>query len=147
MPNNRIRGNQIKDPRTINQNEHEDQADAKRVVPVDELGEFFGTPDNPISVNSGSAAAANPTIFNIDCPLANTEYSQDLPDKTKQFLIKVRDGGAIMKVAFIVGESGSNYITIHPGANHLQLDISVMSKTVYFQLNKPDKLVEILAWY
>lgn len=38
MPNQRIRGNQITDQRTIIQNEHEEQADAKRVLIVDENG-------------------------------------------------------------------------------------------------------------
>lgn len=38
MPNQRIRGNQITDPRTITQNEHEERADAKRVLIVDEDG-------------------------------------------------------------------------------------------------------------
>ena len=40
MPNQRIRGNQITDQRTIVQNEHEERADAKRVTPVDKNGEF-----------------------------------------------------------------------------------------------------------
>lgn len=147
MANNRIRGNQVKTPATITQNEHEDAADARRVVPVDEGGEFFGTPGNPINVTAGLASASNPVIYNVECPIADTEYSQLLPDNTKQFLIKVRDGGAIMKVAFVENESDVNYFTIHPGANHLQLDVAIDSKTIYFQLNQPGKVVEILAWY
>lgn len=147
MGNNRIRGNQVKTPATIKQNEHEDNADARRIVPVDQDGEFYGTPENPINVTAGGAAASNPLIFNVPCPLANTEYSQALPEKTKQFLIKVRDGQAIMKIAFSPGESDTKFFTVHPGANHLQLDVSMSSKTVYFTLSKPDKVVEILAWY
>lgn len=147
MPNQRIRGKQITDPRTITQNEHEDKADARRVLPVDQDGEFFGTPENPISVNSGSAASANPIIFNVDCPDADTEYSQALPDKTKQFLIKVRGGRAIMKVAFSETESSTNYITVDPGVSYKTTDISVIGKNVYFQLNSPGKVVEIIAWY
>ena len=38
MPNQRIRGNQITDPRTITQNEHDERSDAKRVLIVDEDG-------------------------------------------------------------------------------------------------------------
>lgn len=49
MPNQRIRGNQITDQRTIVQNEHEEQADAKRVTSVDKNGEFHDA-DNPAPV-------------------------------------------------------------------------------------------------
>jgi hypothetical protein len=51
MPNQRIRGNQITDPRTITQNEHEEKADAKRSILVDENGNAI-TPANPLPVDA-----------------------------------------------------------------------------------------------
>lgn len=50
MPNQRIRGNQITDQRTIIQNEHDEKSDSKRVLIVDEDG-------NPI--NSGNPLPTN----------------------------------------------------------------------------------------
>lgn len=47
MPNQRIRGNQITDQRTIIQNEHEERADAKRVLVVDQDGNPI-TSSNPL---------------------------------------------------------------------------------------------------
>jgi hypothetical protein len=47
MPNQRIRGNQITDQRTIIQNEHEEKADAKRVLVVDQDGNPI-TSSNPL---------------------------------------------------------------------------------------------------
>ena len=51
MPNQRIRGNQITDQRTIIQNEHEERADAKRVLLVDEDGNAVSE-TNPLPTNA-----------------------------------------------------------------------------------------------
>jgi hypothetical protein len=62
MSNNRIRGNQIKDPRTITQNEHEDSADAKRVIPVGLDGQISGTVTNPIYVRLSDGSISIGTV-------------------------------------------------------------------------------------
>ena len=51
MPNQRIRGNQITDQRTIIQNEHDEKSDAKRVLIVDENGNPVNE-DNPLPTNA-----------------------------------------------------------------------------------------------
>jgi hypothetical protein len=51
MPNGRIRGNRITDQRTIIQNEHEESADAKRVLIVDENGNPINA-SNPLPTNA-----------------------------------------------------------------------------------------------
>lgn len=52
MPDQRIRGNQITDQRTIIQNEHEEALDAKRVTLVNEDGDagVGSSPDKPLHV-------------------------------------------------------------------------------------------------
>lgn len=51
MPNQRIRGNQITDQRTIIQNEHDERSDSKRVLIVDEDGNPINS-DNPLHTNA-----------------------------------------------------------------------------------------------
>lgn len=139
--------NQIKTVNTITQREHEDDAAARRVVPVDSGGDFFGTASNPVHVITNSeAAASEPEIFNVPVTLANTEYSQVIPDNTSAILARVRDGNAIMQVAFAAGQSSTNYLTVGMGNNLSVSGVDLVGKTLYFQLSKPGKTVEILIW-
>ena len=145
LPN--IPKNQIKSRNTIEQREHEDDAAARRSILVDKCGDKFGTPENPIYVNPNATAAdSDPLIFNVPAALANTEYSQVIPDNTKAILVRVRDGLGILKVAFISGDSGINYLTVGLGNNLSISGVDLISKTLYFQTNKPGKIIEILAW-
>lgn len=89
-------------------------------------------------------AATTPTIYNVIAAVAGTEYSQGLSTSTKRFTIKVR-GNAVLKYAYVSGESGINYITIGVGA---VADVGGLnfSGTLYFQTNKNTMTVEIEEW-
>jgi hypothetical protein len=99
------------------------------------------------ATTSASAGATTPTIFNLVVPAANTEVSQALPTDTRKFLIKVRDDlGAKMQLAFGSGQSGTTFITVGRGAIYVEDNVVLSSVTLYFQLDRAGKTVEILAW-
>ena len=89
-------------------------------------------------------AGNTPTIYNVSVPLANTEVSQALSSSTKRFLIRVR-GNANLKMAFTLGDSGSNYITVPHGCSYTEDSIN-FTGTIYFQTNVAGQVVEILEW-
>lgn len=147
MAQDKIPKNQVISRNSIEQREHEDNAAARRVTPIDADGDFFGTPTNPIYViNTIGAAASDPEIFNVDATLAGTEYSQVLPDHTSAVLLRVRDGNAKLQLSFNPGESGSNFITVGLGNNFFVSGVDLVGKTIYFQASMPGKVVEILIW-
>jgi hypothetical protein len=148
---NGIPKNQVKSVNTINQSEHEDDADARRVLPIDQFGEYFGTPTNPIFVEgeievNPDAGVDTPTIFNISALLSGTEYSQVIPDGTRKFILKVRGGEAALKIAFSAGGTSTTFLSVSRGANFIISGVSLTSATVYFQVDKPGKIIEILTW-
>jgi hypothetical protein len=109
---------------------------------VDELGI---NADGSIDVNVLNSTSADPFIQNITVAAADTEQSFTFPNKTKRFFMRVRDGMAKMQIAYLVNESTSNFVTINMGCNYSE-DIDMSNKTIYFQINKPNKIVELLYW-
>ena len=85
-----------------------------------------------------------PTIYNVLVLSANTEFSQLLSDSTKRFTIKVRDA-AKLQIAYLPGESGTNFLTIPRGAVYTEDNMS-FSGTLYFQADKAGVTVEIVQW-
>lgn len=144
-----FRNNQIKTRNKIEQDEHCDNADARRVTQVDADGEYAGTAENPINVTGNldiGLGATNVQIFNISVPNANVEYFFPIPNNTKKFEIKIRQGSGIINYAFTPGDSSVNYITIKQGNKEVIEDINFSGKVLYFQTNKDNKVVEIKAW-
>lgn len=88
---------------------------------------------------------AKPTIENTAMTSANTEYSYTFPAGTKKFRIKLRALNALLKVAFVEGESGSNYITI-PYGDHMTVEAKVGGATIYFQSPTASQVAEIQTW-
>lgn len=95
-------------------------------------------------IRARQTAATEPAIYNVSVPLANTEVSQALSPSTKQFLIKVR-GNATLKVAYTLGESGTNYITIPKGSVLVETGLD-FTGTIYFQCDQASQTVEIREW-
>lgn len=88
---------------------------------------------------------SNPVIYNVSCVLANTEYSQALSALCKKVLIRVR-GNAVMRLAFSLGDTSTNYISVPMGCSYTEEAI-IFNGVVYFQTNKPSQTIEILEWY
>lgn len=87
-----------------------------------------------------------PTIANETMTSANTEYSYDIPAGTKRFEIKLRTLNALLKLAFISGESGTNYITIPYGSSYMENDVKAGPLTLYFQSPSSSQTAEIKSW-
>lgn len=98
----------------------------------------------PVTLSTGPSASS-PTIYNVVCILANTEYSQAIADGTNQLTLRAR-GIAKLQVAFASTQSGTNFLTIFPGSVYTVTNINTSSLTIYFQSNKPNTTVEILEW-
>ena len=87
-----------------------------------------------------------PTITNEAITLADTEYSYALPTGTHRVIMQSRLEG-LVKIAYTVGESSTNYWTIFPGQ---QKDIEFLNGstavTLYFQSSKAAQVLEIESW-
>lgn len=121
-----------------------DVADSVRIG--DGTEEVSVSVENRLEVQT-EAGVRTPTIANVSATLANTEYSYALPNNTKRFLIRVREGKAKLQLAYNNGDSGSNYITLELGTSLVE-DSVIMDTgmTLYFQVNKYNQIIEILSW-
>jgi hypothetical protein len=89
-----------------------------------------------------------PYIFNVAMTNEDTEYSQQLPEGTKAFLLKLRGQGASLKYAYISGRSGSEFVTIPTGSPGKYLDGVFLheNRTLYFQSPVASQVAEIEVW-
>lgn len=122
---------------------------AKRVIGVDEFGDFW-TEDNPFPVMDVGQAAIdgikNPYIHNLAIAMANNEYTFAVPATTKKMYIKNR-GNGILKVSFVSGQSNVNFITIHAGSSYAEENLNFNSNlNIYYQSTKVNDIIEILRW-
>lgn len=83
------------------------------------------------------------TTYNVIVLTPNVEVSQPLSDHTKKLQIRCR-GTARIQYAFVVTESGTNFISIPRGKTENIDDID-LTGTLYFQLSDADT-VEISEW-
>lgn len=92
--------------------------------------------------------ASEPSIQNVVMPLADTEYSIELPENTFKFLLKVRDAQGKLKLSWVAGESSTNYITLGLGVIYSEdsLKLKDGSRTLYVQSTKPGLTIEVLSW-
>jgi hypothetical protein len=89
------------------------------------------------------AEAVTPTIYNVACASANTEYSQSL-GSVRKFLIRPRTG--TLKVCFTSGQSGTTFITIPAGSTYSEDLIHPTAITLYFQNDTASTVAEIVTW-
>jgi hypothetical protein len=123
---------------------------AHRVMAVDCIGDPWGK-DNPLPILGTFIASSDaPTVQevqNIPFAAANTEYTITLPDDTKRYQIRVRDDAAKGRIAFVAGETATDYWTLTRGTI---IDSYVMnlpiSSTIYMRLDKPSQVVEVMSW-
>jgi len=89
------------------------------------------------------AEAVAPTLYNVACASANTEYSQALGG-VRKFLIRARTGN--LKVCFTSGQSGSTFVSVPAGTTYSEDLIHPTALTLYFQNDTASTVVEIIAW-
>jgi len=90
----------------------------------------------------GGSVAVAPTIYNVSCPLANTEYSQALPSNTKGFLVKARKN-SVIQFAYVSG--ATEWLTIGMGVSYEDKNFYT-AQTIYFKNSKADEVIEIVAF-
>lgn len=94
----------------------------------------------------GAGPSKNPKVYNIVSPgTANTEFSQALDDTTKQFVIKCRGKGKL-KIAFVSGETTTNFITIEKYASLSQMQLDTTGVVLYLSCDLASETIEILQW-
>jgi len=97
--------------------------------------------------SSSSSSATVGTIANVAVVLANTEYSYTFPTGTKSFLLRDRDADSKLRIAFVSGDTSSNYFTNYPGNIYPGKDLNTGSGfTIYFRSNKANRVIEIESW-
>lgn len=85
------------------------------------------------------------TIHNLTLTVGDYEYSYELPNNTRKFGVRPRDGATI-KVSLTSGESGTNFITVSNGGWWHDLVGLSQQKTIYIQSSEAGSVVEIEAW-
>lgn len=108
--------------------------------------------DNPVllpgirQVQIDSEVYKNPQVKNVAVPTANTEVTYVLPAGTKRFSIKLRTP-ARLQLAYAVGTSGTEYLTIPYGVKYWEDGIdSTTTVTLYFQANVGSNVAELVIW-
>jgi hypothetical protein len=107
-----------------------------------------------IADTSGSAIdpashAGTPVIYNKTCTVADTEYSQALPAKTKKFLVKFRDSSHSGRLAYVTGKVATPvepYVTLWAGAPYNEDLIEPATLTLYVASPTAGAVAEITAW-
>lgn len=95
-----------------------------------------------ILTSLGGSTNTSPVITNINT-LANTEVTINLPSNTKMYILKAR-GNSKIQLAYTVGESNTNFITIWPGAEWKDINL-YQSQSIYIQTTKSD-IIEIVTY-
>jgi len=94
--------------------------------------------------------AARPVIYNLTLSSANTEFSQVLPAGIRKFSIQCRDTSVDIKLAFVEGESGTNFLTVLGNSAYNEDLIHApggFTLTLYVQsTSTASPVVEIVAW-
>ena len=91
------------------------------------------------------ANADTPIIYNVTMTTKDFEYSQALPTNCRKFQIRPRSLTATIKLAYVSGESGTNYETVRSGGLWHDL-VGISGKTLYFQSATAGLVAEIEAW-
>jgi hypothetical protein len=101
---------------------------------------------NADTLNVSSPAVTTATIVNSTLTNANQEYSFTLPANTQRFTLRLRTPG-VLKLSYVVGTSGTNYMTIPPGASLSEDGLATTgSYVLYVQSPQSGAVVELVSW-
>ena len=103
-----------------------------------------GTP-NQSTTNVNITGVTTSDIQNVTIAVANTEQSIVLPANTKRFRVCVR-GSAKLQIAYTATESGTNYISVWPGAFYEETGLDIANLTLYVQASASGEIVEVVSW-
>jgi len=102
-----------------------------------------------LSSLGGVSDATTPTVYNVIMTLADTEYSQLLPDNTKIVEFRCQDTGFATRFAYVTGKVAAPtapYRTLGAGESKTLDGLDLTSKTLYFACGDAGKVMEIECW-
>ncbi len=100
---------------------------------------------NQSTTNVNLTGVTTPSIQNISLALAATEYTVTLPANTERFRIQVR-GTSRLQIAYVSGQSGTNFISLYAGAYYEEAGLDVVSLNLYVQSSQGGETLEVLSW-
>jgi len=88
-------------------------------------------------------------VQNITIAAANTEFKVDLPDKTKAYTLKIRDGGATARIGYNLGDTAAGpYVKIRKGVVYIVQDLDLPdNSSIYVQASKAGEILEVISLY
>lgn len=100
-----------------------------------------------------SNAAKFPKIFNKTLTAANTEYSIELPENTRKYLVHTRDESAF-RLAFEPGKVAGSvepFFTVLANTRYWEdliqaIDVKEKAVTLYFATAALGSIIELVAW-
>jgi hypothetical protein len=105
--------------------------------------EVYPSTDIEVDIKNPSAMS----IINTSIANADTEIAQLLPDETKRFRIRVRGNKGKLRLAYVAGETATNYRTITRGFVWDSDIIDIANGTnIYLLSNQDNIVVEIEVW-
>ena len=117
--------------------------DGSKKVTVTTIGSKEALDVNAVNLD---ITVNTPVISNISIPLLGTEQSLVIPAGTKRFNLKIR-GNAQLNIAYVSGQSGTNYILVPIGSEYIEDNLNLTSSlTLYFQANKNAQVLEVIRW-
>lgn len=125
---------------------------AKRVFVVDKYGDGIDE-DNPFPVLAtiSDNAPKNRFTYRKIYTTANIENSQVLPENTKKLYVNISsDKKARLKVSLVengtIDNMVNDYITLEVGCSYFREGLRLTGKTLYYQANRDNLVIEIEAW-
>lgn len=109
------------------------------------MAQFNSSGGSQVTGSLTVGGVSTPVIDTVDIPNSNTEYSYTLPSGTTRFIIKLRESGTILKLAYTSGDSGTTYFTV-PRGSHYGEEGVITGQTLYFQCPVGSQTLEILSW-
>jgi len=85
-----------------------------------------------------------PTIINGTLQNASTEYVITLPLNYHKLMVQARTNAAV-KMSFVAGQSGTNYLTIKAGSSYFDDNLHC-NQNLYVQTETAGTILEVLAW-
>lgn len=94
-------------------------------------------------INASFEGPNQEEIINSTLITEDTEYEIVLPTNVKRYTIHCRSS-KLLKLAYNLGETTTNYLTIYPGATHDSSDVDYVSaKSIYLKSSSSNISVEI----
>jgi len=103
------------------------------------------------AVNSATTAvnkqnASTPTVYNLTCTAANTEYSQALPANTKRFAVMNQGNNAVTTWKMYFASAAAATMNFPGNVGYTEEMIYLAAQTLYFKSSNAGDVIQILAW-